>query len=139
VEKILIIDDDDEVSRYLIKGLLEDTSYTIIEAQDGVEGLRRAAKEQPQIIFLDLIMPGMTGFEVLDRLKSNPATRDIPVIISTSKVLEEKERRLLTAETLGILSKKTSRQAALTQIREALIKVQARQQGPPALKEKLHG
>lgn len=122
MEKILIIDDE-EISRYLLKGLLAGTRYTIIEAENGMEGLRLAIMEHPQAIFLDLVMPGMDGFEVLDRLKAEPDTRDIPVIIVTAKSLEERERSRLNAEALAILSKGTTpRDAAMAQIKEALMK-----------------
>ncbi len=50
---------------------------------------------KPDVIFLDLILPDMTGFEILDRLKSDAETRDIPVIINTSKILDETERERL--------------------------------------------
>ncbi len=123
VEKILIIDDE-EVARYAFKKLLAGTRYTVIEAVDGPEGLRRAQEEGPQVIFLDLIMPEMSGFEVLDQLKSDPATRDIPVIIYTGKDLEAEERRRLTEGAVAILSKEaTSREIAIARIGEALAKL----------------
>lgn len=120
--KILIIDDD-EISRYLLKGLLSDMPYTLLEEGNGREGIRRAIEEQPQVIFLDLLMPGITGLEVLEQLKSNPATKDIPIVINTSKNLEEAERQRLAADTVAIVSKETpSRTVAIALIREALKK-----------------
>jgi len=124
LEKILIIDDE-EIYRYVLKEFLSDTPYTIIEAVGGREGIRRAYEEHPQLIFLDLMMPDMTGFEVLEQLKSHPATRDIPVIINTGKALEEEEHRLLDGKTVEIISKENlmmSRQVAIAKIREALAK-----------------
>ncbi|MEW5802814.1 MAG: ATP-binding protein [bacterium] len=122
LEKVLIIDDE-EISRYLLKGLLADTRCTIIEAENGPEGIHLAAREKPQAIFLDLVMPGMNGFEVLDRLKADPETRDIPVIVITAKHLEEEERSHLEAEALSIISKGTTpRDAAMAQIKDALAK-----------------
>jgi CheY-like chemotaxis protein len=65
----------------------------------------------------------MGGIDVLDQLKSNPATRDIPVIINTSKLLEEEEQRYLTDHTVAILSKESpSQEVAITKLREALVK-----------------
>jgi len=124
LEKILIIDDE-EIYRYVLKEFLSDTPYTIIEAVGGQEGMRRAYEEHPQVIFLDLMMPDMTGFEVLEQLKSHPATRDIPVIINTGKALEEEEHRHLNGKTVEIISKENlmmSRQVAIAKIREALVK-----------------
>jgi signal transduction histidine kinase/CheY-like chemotaxis protein len=124
VEKILIIDDE-EAARYAFKKFLTDTRYTVIEAADGPEGIRRAREEQPHVIFLDLVMPEMSGFEVLNLLKSDPTTHEIPVIIYTAKVLEEEERSRLTKEALAILSKETtSREAAIAKIKNILAKVQ---------------
>jgi len=120
VEKVLIIDDE-ETARYSFARLLAATRYTVIEARDGPEGLRLARQEAPQVIFLDLIMPGMSGFEVLGRLKSDAATRDIPVIIYTAKELDEDERCRLMQAAMAILSKgTTSRKEVIVQIREAL-------------------
>ena len=67
-EKVLVVDDD-EVSRYLLKGLLAETRYAVIEATAGDEGLRLAARERPRAVFLDLDMPGLNGFEVLEALR----------------------------------------------------------------------
>jgi signal transduction histidine kinase/CheY-like chemotaxis protein len=123
LEKIMIVDDE-ESARYMFKKALEDTPYILIEAADGPEGIRRAREEQPQVIFLDLLMPGMSGFEVLERLKSDPATRAIPVIIYTSKELEEEERLRLSADAAAILFKRsTSRQMILARIKDILDKV----------------
>lgn len=123
VEKILMIDDE-EADRYTFKKLLAGTRYTVIEAASGQEGLRRAREEGPQVIFLDLVMPEMSGFEVLDQLKSDPATRDISVIIYTGKDLEEEERSRLMEGALTILSKgTTTRQELMVQIRQALAKI----------------
>ena len=123
LETILIIDDD-EVARYVIKSsLLAETRYRVIEAPTGTEGLRRASEDRPQAIILDLVMPDLTGFEVLDRLKANPNTIEIPVIIHSSKVLDIEERRRLSAGTAAILSKEgISRDEALHELREALVR-----------------
>ena len=58
----------------------------MIEASNGAEGLRFARDEQPQLILLDLLMPDPGGFEVLERLRADPNTAEIPVVVSTSKI-----------------------------------------------------
>ncbi len=119
-QKILLIDDD-LVARYLFKQLLVDTHFKIVEAADGREGIRLARSEHPACIVLDLVMPEMKGIEVLDQLKSDAATRNIPVIINTSMPLEEEEQRYLADRTIAILSKETpSREEAIVKLREAL-------------------
>lgn len=116
-KKILVIDDE-EVSRYILKGLLAGTFYEIVEADSGEEGLSRALSEQPDLITLDLVMPGMTGFEVLERLKADARTQDIPVIIVTSKRLDDEERKDLMKSAAGVLSKHaSSREQTIRQLR----------------------
>jgi signal transduction histidine kinase/CheY-like chemotaxis protein len=94
--QILIIDDD-EIARYLLKGILGGSGYRLMEARGGNEGLRLAKDNKPQLIILDLSMPDLSGFEVLEMLKQNADTRDIPVVIYTSQVLESNERERLHA------------------------------------------
>jgi signal transduction histidine kinase/CheY-like chemotaxis protein len=118
-EHILIIDDD-EVSRYLLKGALANSGYRLLEAQGGKEGLRLAHEGQPKAIILDLSMPDLSGFEVLGILKSDPETEKIPVIIHTSQELGSEDRALLEAA-VDIVSKEPgSRELAGSRIAKAL-------------------
>jgi CheY-like chemotaxis protein len=103
---LLVIDDDPAV-RYLLKKMLAQTSYRISEATDGREGIRLAHEALPQIILLDLILPVIDGFEVLEQLKSDPVTHSIPVIISTSKSLTVEEKQRLATHAQGLLTKDT--------------------------------
>jgi len=120
IEKVLVIDDD-EVARYLVRRLLAGTHYAIVEAPNGARGVEVARIEQPQVIFLDFMLGDMTAFDVLDELKKDPRTRCIPVIVHTSKSLEADERERLASETSAILSKQSlSRELAISRIRDAL-------------------
>jgi signal transduction histidine kinase/CheY-like chemotaxis protein len=101
---ILIIDDD-EAARYIVRQRFRGTQYRLIEAPGGIEGAERARFEHPALILLDLMMPDRNGFEVLDDLKRDPATRDIPVIIHTSRGLRESELERLADRHAGILPK----------------------------------
>jgi signal transduction histidine kinase/CheY-like chemotaxis protein len=122
VERILIIDDD-EVHRYVLKQLLKDTPYLLMEAAGGLEGVRLAREKAPHLIFLDFLLPEMTAFDVLDELKADQRTRDIPVILQTAHELKEDERTRLAQETAAILAKHTlSREVAISRIRDALSK-----------------
>lgn len=123
LEKILVIDDE-EIARYILRSHLADTKYMVIEASNGEEGIRLAREQQPDIIFLDLVMPGLSGFETLDRLKSFPETKDIPVVVNTSKILTDEEKAILQKNTTEVLSKKTSsREESIFRVRESLIKI----------------
>ena len=115
--KNILIVDDDEAARYVLKSLLSDQRFEIVEAIGGLEGLRLAA-QKPEAIVLDLGLPDLDGRTVLFELKQNPATKDIPVIINTSRDLSPHEKAELTSMAVGLLSKnetepETSRQALL--------------------------
>jgi len=95
----------------------------IIEEDRGEEALYHARYMKPDVIFHELIFPAMTGFEILDRLKSDEATRNIPVIINSSRILDENERGRLLAETAAILAKgNESRDEVIAEVRESLMK-----------------
>ena len=114
--RVLIIDDE-EIARYVLSQCLVGTPYLVSEAATGLEGLRRAREEQPQIIFLDLNMAGVDGYEVLDQLKANATTNGIPVVISTSKVLTPDERATLATQAKAVLTKDTlSRETVIATI-----------------------
>ena len=78
--KVLIIEDEKEVSElYKLKLTIDD--YDVITATSGQEGLKKAFKDSPDLIFLDIKMPKMDGFEVLKRLRENSKTKKTPVVI----------------------------------------------------------
>jgi signal transduction histidine kinase/CheY-like chemotaxis protein len=118
--QVLIIDDE-EISRYVLRNLLRASNFRVLEANGGANGIQIAAERHPSVIFLDLIMNGMQGDETLHKLKENPATASIPVIIHTSKVLMEAERARLLQQAIAIVPKQSSsREDSLRKIREAL-------------------
>jgi signal transduction histidine kinase/CheY-like chemotaxis protein len=102
--EILIIDDD-ERDRYLLRQRLKGTAALIREAASGPQGFRAACETPPDVIFLDIRMPGPNGFDTLDLLKSEPKLAEIPVIIATSQVLSEPERSRLLAKAYAIVGK----------------------------------
>jgi signal transduction histidine kinase/CheY-like chemotaxis protein len=104
VKRLLIVDDN-ESDRYLLKRRLSDSSFLITEAFNGYDGFKKAYEEKPDIMLLDLNMPGMSGFEVLDQLKADASTRNIPVVICTSRILTGAERNQLSGKVSTILSK----------------------------------
>ena len=120
--KVLVIDDD-ETSRYLVKGVLATGRCQVWEASGGAEGLRMARELKPRAIVLDLAMPDIDGFEVLDQLRQDPQTRGIPVIIHTSKVVEgDDQLRLNSAVDVIPKSIMMTREAAAARFGEVLRK-----------------
>jgi two-component system alkaline phosphatase synthesis response regulator PhoP len=83
-KKILAVDDERHIVR-LVQVNLERQGYEVVTAFDGKEALEKVESESPDLIVLDVMMPYMDGFEVLQNLKKNQSTRDIPVIMLTAK------------------------------------------------------
>lgn len=79
-KKILIIEDDRFLRELMSRKLLS-LQFDVVVAVDGEEGLEKIKSEMPDVVLLDLILPGINGFEVLENAKKNPATAKIPVII----------------------------------------------------------
>lgn len=79
-KKILVIDDETDI-REIVRLYLTEEGYDVIEASNGHEGILKALNEKPDLIVLDIMMPGINGFEVAKHLKDDPNTRDIPIII----------------------------------------------------------
>jgi signal transduction histidine kinase/CheY-like chemotaxis protein len=104
LRRVLIIDDSD-ADRYLLRQRLKNLSLAIFEERAGKPGIGRAAETRPDLIFLDLTMPDMTGFEVLDELKRRPETMTIPVVVVTSRLLTDRERDRLSAQCSGLIGK----------------------------------
>ncbi len=102
--KILIIDDDPKAITILSTYLTRDR-YSLVKAYGGQEGLEAAAANRPDLIVLDLMMPEMNGFEVLDRLRSNEETRGTPVVVLTAKILTSDERKMLSSKVQMIVEK----------------------------------
>jgi DNA-binding response OmpR family regulator len=78
--KILVVEDD-KFLRELITQKLKREGHDVREAVDGEDGVRKIEEEKPEIVLLDLILPGIDGFEVLAKIKENPERKDVPVII----------------------------------------------------------
>jgi signal transduction histidine kinase/CheY-like chemotaxis protein len=103
--RLALIIDDDPAARYVIRRSLRQT-MRFEEASDGESGLAAASRSQPGVIFLDLAMPGIKGDEVLERLKADPHTADIPVVVVTSHELDDGLRMRLSTHARAILQKK---------------------------------
>ena len=84
MSRILVIDDDQAIAE-LIKVNLDLLGHQVTTANDGIKGLALAQQNRPDLIVLDVMMPYMDGFEVLQNLRKNPSTRELPVIMLTAK------------------------------------------------------
>lgn len=109
----MLIVDDDEAARYLLRKARVDANCVTLEAATGTEGHLRARSERPDVILLDLQLPDMSGAEALARLKQDPATATIPVIIHTAQTIDESVTRSLGDRPAMVLSKQNYDREAL--------------------------
>jgi diguanylate cyclase (GGDEF)-like protein len=101
---ILAVDDDPKIL-LMISSILEAERFGVLRAQRAEEGIALAIEAQPDLILMDLLMPEMSGFEAIERLKAHPTAKNIPIIVFTAHDLSEEERRQLTHKIRGILTK----------------------------------
>lgn len=87
-KKILVVDDNID-SIMILRSILESQGYTVLTAQSGLEALEIVAREIPDLVLLDVMMPQMSGIEVLERIKTTHATSKVPVIMVTAKIQDE--------------------------------------------------
>ncbi len=105
VRTIAIIEDDPK-ARLLLRRILQTRGeYQIFEASDGAMGLEMVRRERPDIILMDLMMPGMDGFELLEALKADERVRDVPVIVISAKELTPAERERLSGQIETLMQK----------------------------------
>lgn len=90
--KTILVIDDEPILRELVKATLEGPKYRIVEAGDGEEGLALASAEVPDLVLLDWMMPRRPGIEVLERLRGDPATAHVPVVMLTARGQDEDRR-----------------------------------------------
>ncbi len=103
--RIAIVDDNDDVRRLVRRILQSQGDYKLFEATNGREAIEVAIKEHPNLMILDLMMPEMDGFSVLEQLHSNPDTADIPVIVVTAKELTNAEKARLQGHIQKLMQK----------------------------------
>ncbi|MGH2726464.1 MAG: response regulator transcription factor [Actinomycetota bacterium] len=92
-----MIVDDDPLIRNVVRTVLEDGSYELEEAASGEEALRLAERRPPDVVLLDVMMPGMNGFEVAERFKGDPKLKGAIIVMLTAKNAPEDRRRGLAA------------------------------------------
>ena len=116
----VLIADDESVTRNLIVDIVTYAGHETIEADNGAVALEKASSESPDIILLDVMMPVMSGIEVLMQLKDNPSTRSIPVIMVTAKSQERHEMDALKRGAWDYISKPWAPDEIEDRIRMAL-------------------
>jgi CheY-like chemotaxis protein len=116
--RVLVVDDDD-ASRYLVRKWLTEADYEVIEEPGGGNAADAARLHSPDAIVLDLMMPDATGFEVLQQLSEDAATRDIPIVIHTSMV-DAPARERLGEHVVDVVLKNQTAAASAAALRAAV-------------------
>ena len=95
-KRILVVEDQDDL-RGILRDLLTGSGYDVAEAADGRDGVAKAKSERPDLILMDIQLPGIDGYETTRRIKANPSLRHIPVIAVTSYALSGDDVKALEA------------------------------------------
>jgi CheY-like chemotaxis protein len=127
---VLVIDDQ-EMVRLAIVAALRKEGYTLLQAENGAEGLKAALQQKPHLIVTDTVMPRMDGYEMFRALQANAATRDIPVIALSSKAAAEEEAKILDMGYFDFVGKPINPVRLVARVRRAL-KIVYGEGEPPA-------
>ncbi len=115
MNKILIVEND-QPNRDLLLAALEPEGFEILIAENGLSGVEAAQREQPDLILMAMMLPGLNGYEATRRLKDHPATRRIPIIVMTTNAAPAERDRALNAGCDGYLAKPIDPQALPRQL-----------------------
>jgi CheY-like chemotaxis protein/anti-sigma regulatory factor (Ser/Thr protein kinase) len=102
--RILLVDDE-PANLELLESILQPAGFTVLRAAGGHEGVDIARAKKPHLILLDLLMPGMTGFDVVAALRGDESTRSIPIMVLTAKNLTEEDRRQLNGQVAAVFER----------------------------------
>ncbi len=115
--RILVVEDQED-NRQIVRDLLLTTDYEVIEAENGEQALAAVAKQQPDLILMDIQLPVMDGYEATRRIKADPALRAIPIIAVTSYALSGDEEKARAAGCDDFVPKPFSPRQLLAKIRK---------------------
>jgi two-component system cell cycle response regulator DivK len=118
-KRILVVEDQED-NRRIVRDLLSSVGYEVIEAVSGEDGVRMAATHTPDLILMDIQLPGLDGYEATQHIKANAALRHIPIIAVTSYALSGDDARAFESGCDAYVSKPYSPRALLAKIREFL-------------------
>ncbi|GAN32997.1 MAG: response regulator [Candidatus Brocadia sp. AMX2] len=102
--KILVVDDDEKAVKYM-SAILENAGFDVLKAYSGKAGINLAVNSNPDLMILDLMMPEVSGFDVIERLRVHPIAKGIPIIICSAKDITPEEKKVLNGHILAIVQK----------------------------------
>jgi CheY-like chemotaxis protein len=117
---VLVVDDDPHVAD-MLRQILPESEFKLDAAPDGMAGLDAIARQRPDVLLLDLMMPRLDGFGVIERLRSNPQTQDLPIIVISAKELTSEESIRLKESAAYVMRKQGfDSERLLSEINKAL-------------------
>jgi two-component system cell cycle response regulator DivK len=120
VSRRILAVDDQEDNRRILRDLLTSAGYEVIEATTGEDAVALAEAQPPDLILMDIQLPGIDGYEATRRIKANPRLRQIPLIVVTSYALSGDDAKAFRAGADAYVSKPFSPRALLARVREYL-------------------
>lgn len=119
-DELILVVEDDELSRKVLRDVLRAQGYRIAATASAEEGIEIARAQQPRLVLMDIQLPGMDGITAMKQLKSDPATRHIPVIAVTASALPRERARIVAEGFDGYQHKPLSVKAFLAELRRVL-------------------
>ena len=120
MSKRLLVIEDQEDNRRIVRDLVTASGYELLEAATGEDGVAMASRERPDLILMDIQLPGIDGYEVSRRIKADPLLKHIPIIAVTSYALSGDDQKAFAAGCDGYVTKPYSPRLLLAKIREFL-------------------
>ena len=120
-KRILVVEDQED-NRQIVRDLLSANGYELTDAITGEEGVALAKRDRPDLILMDIQLPGIDGYEATRRIKADPELRHIPIIVVTSYALSGDDQKAFAAGCDGYVTKPFSPRLLLAKIREYLPK-----------------
>jgi two-component system cell cycle response regulator DivK len=117
---VILVVEDNERNLKLVRDVLEYGGYDVRVARTAEDGIALAVKEPPDLVLMDLQLPGIDGMEALRRLRENPRTADVPVVAVTAQAMKQDRERALEAGFNGYIEKPISVRAFPDQVRSFL-------------------
>jgi two-component system cell cycle response regulator DivK len=120
MSKLILVIEDQEDNRRILRDLLTNSGYEVIEAIDGIKGVSSAETYRPDLILMDIQLPGIDGYEATRQIKANPDLKTIPIIVITSYALSGDDLKAFEAGCDAYVAKPFSPRELLAKIREYL-------------------
>ncbi len=120
--ELVLIVEDNEKNRKLARDVLQFNGFQILESDNAEDGIRLAKERQPALILMDFHLPGMNGIQALEKLRSDDATKSIPVIAVTASAMPEDRKKIIAAGFEGLQTKPIHVKEFMQVVRETLAK-----------------